>query len=255
MIMSVSDRYIRLFDLVKYREIQPITDGIKKRNANPTEVINLIQRAMNVVQSSEFEKHNGRNHIFIAELEDGLEIMQEKSLLDWRYHTSSDKLNVIISSICCPRYQSSPEYKEYQKADAGTVINYAGCYPHLDCFNRDLYEMLTNGRAEVLPNDIGESAEWIFTRQELTQLAVMVKQDLVTLSQPNFTLYMIIKGNFFVRASTSFLKDEEIKAGYSILPATELTSMFLEFYSELDCLLEEAITNPGYTIINEVCIR
>jgi hypothetical protein len=251
--MSVPDRYIRLFDLAKYREIQPITDGIKERNADPTEVINLIQRAMNVVQSSEFEKHNGRNHIFIAELEDGLEIMQEKSLLEWRCHTSSDKLNVIILSICCPRYQAFPEYKEYKEADAGTSINYIGCYSHLYYFSKDLYEMLANGRAEFLPNDTGDSAEWIFARQELAELAVMVKQDLVTLSQPNFTLYMIIDKTSFVRASASFMEDEEIKAGYSIFPATELTSMFLEFYSELDCLLEEAIANPDYTIINEAC--
>jgi hypothetical protein len=250
--MSVPDRYIRLFDLAKYREIQPITDGIKQRNADSTGVINLIQRAMNVVQSSEFEKYNGRDHIFMIELEDALEIMQEKSLSDWHYYTSSDKLNVIILSICCPRYQNSPEDKEYQKADAGTVINYVECYSHLYYFNRDLYEMLANRRAEFLPNDIGESAEWIFTRQELTELAVMVKQDLVTLSQPDFTLYMIINKTSFVRVSASFLKDEEIEAGYSIFPATEITSMFLEFYSELDCLLEEAIANSDYTIINEI---
>jgi hypothetical protein len=81
--MSVPDRYIRLFDLAKYREIQPITDGTKQRNADSTGVINLIQRAMNVVQSSEFEKYNGRDHIFMIELEDALEIMQEKSLSDW----------------------------------------------------------------------------------------------------------------------------------------------------------------------------
>jgi hypothetical protein len=75
---------------------------------------------------------------------------------------------------------------------------------------------------------------------------------LVTLSQPNFTLYMIIDRTSFVRASASFMEDEEVDAGYSIFPAAELTSMFLEFYSELDCLLEEAIANSDYTIINEI---
>jgi hypothetical protein len=249
--MSVPDRYIRLFDLAKYREIQPITDGIKEKNADLKEVIGLLERATNIVQGSEFKKYNGCD-IFITGLEDGLEMMQEGGLLNWLPPRGSDKLNIIILSICCPRYQHAPEYKEYKKADAGTVINYVGCYSHLYYFNRDLYEMLTNGRAEFLPNDIGESAEWIFTRQELTELAVMVKQDLVTLSQPNFTLYMIIDRTSFVRASASFMEDEEVEAGYSIFPATELTSMFLEFYSELDCLLEEAIANPDYTIINEI---
>jgi hypothetical protein len=253
--MSASERYIRLFDLAKYREIQPITDGIKEKSADLKEVIGLLEKAINIVQSSEFKKHNGRDGVLIIDLEEGLEITQEGSLINWLPPRGLDKLNAIILSICCPRYQAFPEYKEYKEADAGTAINYAVCYSHLDCFNRDLYEMLTNGRAEVLPNDINETAEWVFTRQELAELAVMVKQDLVTLSQPNFTLYMIIKGNFFIRASASFLTDEEIEAGYSIFPAIELTSMFLKFYSELDCLLEEAIANPDYTIINEVCIR
>jgi hypothetical protein len=253
--MSVSERYVRLFDLAKYREIQPITDGIKEKSADPKKVIELLERAMDIVQSSEFKKHNGRDGVFIIDLEEGLEITQEGSLMNWLPPRGLDKLNAIILSICCPRYQAFPEYKEYKEADAGTAINYAGCYSHLDCFNRDLYEMLANGRAELLPNDIDETAEWIFTRQELAELSVMVKQDLVTLSQPNFTLYIIIDGTSFVRASTSFMNDEEIEAGYSIFPSTELTSMFLEFYSELDCLLEEAIANPDYTIINEARVR
>jgi hypothetical protein len=250
--MSVSERYVRLFDLAKYREIQPITDGIKEKSADPKKVIGLLEKAMNIVQSSEFKKHNGSDGVLIIDLEEGLEIMQEGSLMNWLPPRGLDKLNAIILSICCPRYQAFPQYKESKEADARTAINYAGCYPHLYHVNRDLYEMLANGRAELLPNDIDESAEWIFTRQELAELAAMVKQNLVTLSQPNFTLYMIIDRTSFVRASASFMEDEEVEAGYSIFPATELTSMFLEFYSELDCLLEEAIANPDYTIINEV---
>jgi hypothetical protein len=102
--MSVPDRYIRLFDLAKYREIQPITDGIKEKNADLKEVIGLLERATNIVQGSEFKKYNGCD-IFITGLEDGLEMMQEGGLLNWLPPRGSDKLNIIILSICCPRYQ------------------------------------------------------------------------------------------------------------------------------------------------------
>jgi hypothetical protein len=188
--MSIPNRYIRLFDLAKYREIQPVTDGIDKRNVDPGKVIDLIKRAMDIAQSSDFKKYNSEITIDFAtfELQEALEIMQEKSILDW-YSYGSDKLNQIISLICCPRYQSSPNFDE---TDSDAVINYISCYLHLENFNKKLYEMLAYRRSETLPSDDNdEAAAWVFSRQELMELSIMVKQDLDTLSQPNGVLYEI----------------------------------------------------------------
>jgi hypothetical protein len=262
--MSAPSRYIRLFDLAKYREIQPITDRINERNVDldPEKVIGLIKRAIDVAQSSDFKKYNSEFIVrsFISEIEEGLEVMQEGSILDWDSH-GTDKLNTIISLVCCPKYQFLPVDSGDHKPDAFTVIDYtAFCYSNIEPFNRRLYKMLNDGRSEILPSDNrDEAAAWVFTRQELTELAIMVKQDLADLSQPDCVLYKIYEGDYYIDGRDYYMKTfsaspRELGKENEIIPVKGIQATLIELYVKLDHITKKALLNPNHTIINEAFI-
>lgn len=56
--MGSSVCYLRLFDVEKYREIQPITDGIISRTAKADDVISLLKAAKEVTESEDFIMYN-----------------------------------------------------------------------------------------------------------------------------------------------------------------------------------------------------
>jgi hypothetical protein len=52
--MSAPEYYLRLFDVKKYREIQPIIEGIVRHDVEADRVISLIKTAQQVVQTDDF---------------------------------------------------------------------------------------------------------------------------------------------------------------------------------------------------------
>jgi hypothetical protein len=233
--MSPPERYIRLFDLSKYREIQPVVDQINEKNIYSGNIdfektISLIKMAMDIGESDEIRRYN-RDNPFASELRDGLEILQEKRLEDWYLYGGEDKLNAIISLICCPGYQA---YTSNGEMDSDTTISYLEYYPYLDTLSIKIYETLDYGGSEMLPSDIADAgAVWILTRQELVELAPIVKQDLAVLSHPP-------------------LRIKDLREGENFVPSPEMQAKLMNFYSRFDRILESAISNPNYTIIKEL---
>jgi hypothetical protein len=233
--MSPPERYLRLFDLSKYREIQPIVDQINEKNIYSGNIdfektISLIKMAMDIGEGDEIRRYN-RGNPFASELRDGLEILQERRLEDWYLYGGEDKLNAIISLICCPGYQACT----FNGAtDSDTTVSYMECYPELYELSIRLYELLDYGGSETLPSDIADAgAVWILTRQELAELAPIVKQNLAVLYHSSPQIKNSRKGGDFVR-----------------LP--EVQTELVNFYSKFDRVLETAISNPNYTIIKEL---
>jgi stress response protein SCP2 len=56
--MSPPPRYLRLFDVQKYREIQPVIEGIDRRNADAEDVIFLLKAAKEVAETNDFIIYN-----------------------------------------------------------------------------------------------------------------------------------------------------------------------------------------------------
>ena len=82
-----SHHRLRLFDLEKYREIQPIIEGISKRDTSVEveRVISMIKSAENIVRSDDFKKYNP-DYIYedyAEDLHDVLDILENNSLQIW----------------------------------------------------------------------------------------------------------------------------------------------------------------------------
>jgi hypothetical protein len=233
--MSPPERYIRLFDLSKYREIQPVVDQINEKNIYSGNIdfektISLIKMAMDIGESDEIRRYN-RDNPFASELRDGLEILQERRLEDWYLYGGEDKLNAIISLICCPGYQF---YTDNRETDSDTTVSYVECYPDLYELSIRLYELLDYGGSETLPSDIADAgAVWILTRQELAELAPIVKQNLAVLSHSPPQIKNSRKRGDFVRSP-------------------EVQTELMNFHSKFDRVLETAVSNPNYTVIKEL---
>ncbi len=237
--MSRPERYIRLFDLSKYREIQPVVEQINGKNIYSGNIdfektIDLVKTAIDIAESDEFSRYNKRYNnanAFDSELQSALSILQERRLADWYLYGGEDKLNVIISLICCPGYQSCTFNRE---TDSDTTVSYAECYPDLYQLSIKLYEMLDYGGSETLPSDIADAgAVWILTRQELAELAPMVEQNLAVLSH-----------------SLPQIKNSRERRNFVASP--EVQARLMNFYSKFNRILESAISNPNYTIVKEL---
>ncbi len=78
--------YLRIFNLDKYQEIEPIINTIHGRNADPDEVYCLIQQAMNIA-TDEFRQSNqidnNLHEYYIYCLEKALNSIQAGNLLEW----------------------------------------------------------------------------------------------------------------------------------------------------------------------------
>jgi flagellin-specific chaperone FliS len=263
--MSPPDRYLRLFDLKKYREIQPITEGINQRDVDTEQAISLINRAVSVVKTENFKKYNDKNKInFVTtELQEGLDILQEGRLSEqsaWYdcHNHGGDKLNTIITLICCPSYQSS----EYSKQTSDATLSYLDYYGYLNSFNKDLYNILEINRCSIdsipllesLPSDSGNADTWIFDRQGFIELNQIVSQDISALSQLNSILYEISNSRWHInfKVLPKSLNPRDLDEGYEAIPQPEIQSKLLKFYTKFNNLLELANANSDYTIINEV---
>jgi hypothetical protein len=225
--MSPSARYLRLFDLEKYREIQPIVEGITKRDVDSDRVNSLVKRVLSIVGSDNYKKYNSpdRFYYYDVEFQEMVEAVREGHLLPWldsMKHSGTDLTQQIILAICCPRYQYSTYNVEIL---SGTTFEYAdGRYcVYYGLNNEALVELLSFPDAmEMLPNEDRETYRGIFDRQQLAELTDLVEEALLELSR-------------------------------SVHTPTERPHYleFVKFYTDFSKLLKLANSQPNYTILNE----
>jgi hypothetical protein len=229
--MDNPSRHIRLFDVQKYREIQPVIEGIKNRDAKVEEVVPLLEAAKNIAETEDFIKYNGDE--IMAEssyLQNTILKIQTSGISSWfnaldkGQNRGYDITEIIFSFICCPDYQYSTNRSTYT---SGTTINYEDVYFSSNVCDLGLFDLLNSSDyAERLPTDLEEFwvISTIFSPAQLKEINRVVKQDNLNLSK---------------------LKLSSDKSEYT------WQKKYLEFYTNFNFLLKRVNSHPKYTLLNE----
>jgi hypothetical protein len=223
--MNPCERYLRLFDLKKYREIQPVIDSIASRNVDCQQVIPLVREAMKVVESDDFEKYNDPDMKEVCDEEFGelLEVLGKEELLSWIDTNSCNiqTLRRLIFLICCPRFREVL----FHGMDSGTTIGYIDILNEVEICPLDSLDWLgVFDSIEEIPVGDEETALYIYSRKQLIKIDKVVSQDIITLSELGGSL------------SKEF-SDKRLA--------------FLGFYNGFKKMIDLATHDPNYTILNE----
>lgn len=228
--MDMPARQLRLFDIKKYREIQPTIEGIAKRSASAEQVISSLEAALDVAKSEDFRNHNSPNDpkIYTATFQDILDIVQKSgvskwfAMLDQKIYGGVDILQELFLFICCPKFQRSTDEAP---VISDTTIEYEDFYYGLELCDLYLLEMLSfSYPGEKLPVEMkGEGiASSVFSQQQLKLLTEVAAEDTIVLSE----------------LECSSNEDRKRKKNY------------LKFYKSFNHLLKLANSRSVYTILN-----
>jgi hypothetical protein len=219
------ERYLRLFNLKKYREIQPVIDSIAYRNVDCQQVIPLVEAAWEISKLDDFVKYNDPDmrEVHDEDFGDLLKVLQKEELLSWLDAKSNriQALRNVVFLICCPKYRESL----FDGEDAGTTIGYIDTITEIQvCPLNSLDWIGILDSIERIPVGDVETSLHIYSRKQLMEMDRDVSLDLFTLSQ----------------------LDEGSSKGYS-----DKRLAFLEFYNDFKKIINLAMCNPDYTILNE----
>jgi hypothetical protein len=234
---TISYRYLRLFDLEKYREIQPIIEGIAKRDAEleAEQVISLVKTAASVLQTEDFKEYNDEECLedntlemdeILSSIEEG-DILKMFAFLDKRKKTCVyDALRIMVFLICCPKYQEEVAGRE-PKQNSGTTIEYSDIYcwrNHSE--NLNVFRMLeypgVDSRNEKIPIESDGTGDFvsILSQPQIEELQQVLVPDIL----------MLLK--------------------FDISP--DMQEEYLKFYDDFNFLLKLANVQDEYTIVNVV---
>jgi hypothetical protein len=88
--------YIRVFDLERYREIQPIVESIYGKSADPDLVTALIRESIDKIETDEFKKYHEEwiQESYSDNLQSALKLVQSGRLSEWHiYDGSTEELD------------------------------------------------------------------------------------------------------------------------------------------------------------------
>jgi hypothetical protein len=231
---TISYHYLRLFDLEKYREIQPIIEGIAKRDIKleVEQVISLVKAAASVLQTKDFKEYNDEECLednilemdeILSSIEEG-DILKMFTFLDKRKDPCVyDALRLMVFLICCPKYQEEVAGREPEQ-NSGTTIEYSDIYwwrNHSE--NLNVFRLLNyTGKESHYENILIESEGYvsIFNQQQIEEL---------------------------YQAS---IPDIPMIAEFDISP--DMREEYLKFYDDLNFLLKLVNIQDEYTIVNVV---
>ncbi len=222
--MNPCERYLRLFDLKKYREIQPIIDSIAYRNVDCQQVIPLVEAAWAISKLDDFVKYNDPDMREVHDEEFGklLKVLKTEELLSW-LDASAYRIQIlrnVVFLICCPKYRELL----FDGEDAGTTIGYIDIINEVEICPLDSLDWLVNLDLieEILVGD-DETALYVYSRKQIIEMNKQVSQDILALSQ--------LGG---------------LSKEYSDKKLT-----FQAFYNDFKKMIDFAMCNPDYTILNQ----
>jgi hypothetical protein len=187
--MKILPRCIRLFDVQKYREIQPIIEGIARRDASAKDVIYLLKAAKEVTESNDFIMYNDQDEGYSEEMQERIDLIQDFGITTW-YNALDrgdsggyDAVCQIYSYLCCPKYQMSA-YLDLAISDM-TVEYEMICRGYYIC---DLYlpSLLSSDFSTVERLPRGPKSDdilSIFSREQFPELIRAAEIDISNLSQ------------------------------------------------------------------------
>jgi hypothetical protein len=229
--MDNPSRYIRLFDVEKYREIQPIIEGIKNRCAKAEDVIPVLEAARKIAETDDFIKYNDdETRIEAKYLQLTIVTIQVSGISKWFDALDKgeifgrDILHRVYRFICCPKYQWATLGMPFI---TGTTIEYEDVYFSRNVCDLGLFDLLdSSDYAERLPMDVKKFGiiTTIFNRDELEEITEIVEED-------NFNL-----------SKLELSSDRE---------EYRWQKEYLEFYDNFNRLLKIVNSHPKYTLLNE----
>jgi hypothetical protein len=233
--MKNPPRYLRLFDVQKYREIQPVIEGIVRRDANAKDVISLLKAAKEVAETDEYKKYNGSDpdQSYAEEMQESVDIIQKSGIKAWFDELNQDQgilsgcdiVYQLYSYICCPKYQWSV-YLDLAISDM--TVEYETLYYGCMFFDLRLPHMLSYEYlpVEELPQERKGEGTRVSTinRDQFAELAEAADTDFFNLLQLDCKSY------------TDTVKTRE---------------ECLEIYKRFDYLFGVANSNTNYTFFME----
>jgi hypothetical protein len=229
--MSTIECRLMLFDVNKYREIQPVIEGIINRDIAIDRVVSLFEAARKVVCTDDFKKYNP-DWIYEDEykdLGDDLEMLRNNDISIWyaeldRYNYF-DTLESITQYICCPKYQFNPKNRQPEEI-SGTTVDCSHFLWNYQIYYSELEHSLrfSNDRIEKISFRSGSDGIYFYDRKCLTEFTQAAIEDIDTIS----------------RLDTN---TNEYDPG--------IIEKHLKFYDEFNFLLKLANISENYTLLRQ----
>ncbi len=222
--MSPNPYFFMLFDLKRYREIEPVINDVLNQSVNADKLKPLLQEAVNIIESDEFKKYNDKStkDEFWA-FQSMINLINEGRFIEW-IEKEYDEINEeypeniafdLITILCCPKYQLFC-YEELPQSE--TTIDYI--YTMDSFFGDDIYSILEKTGVEKLPYKRGAC---FFNTRQLAKFSKIISDDYELLRDPE----------------NSF---EDL----------ERQLKMVDFYERIINLLK--LTSPSLTILNYFCL-
>ncbi len=236
--------YLRLFDIEKYRRIQPIIEKIEARNASVTEATHLLDEAFSIAGTEEFEKYNNEGEYGMYTyrvLERIKDLIQEGRLSELPDIESDDMLQAIIFVICCPRYQASSSIHVKEISD--TYADYTDISGYMYAFNEEFRDILDVYEDSMYPLEIipSDTRMGVFNKEQLAKIQLIVSENIVTLSHKKYDHLKKIYKESGGRLGGNPSNMADVRSHINLW----------NFHREFDNVLKLANSQSYYTVINE----
>jgi hypothetical protein len=261
--MSPLPYFFRVFDLKKYREIEPVINGMLDSSVDATQLKVLLKEANSIIEGDDFKKYNDeftRCEYDIFQLM--INLIDENKFEEWK-STKYDSLDEyypervaahLLEVLCCPRFQSFCSKDVPQSETTFEYISFTDSFYSPYSPGTDIYDILEQTGTESLPFKRGL---YVFNRSQLAKFVKIISDDYELLRDPENTLYEVYRknsngqGNYLglkLFSSNSFIS-EELGEEYYILPDVSRQSEITDFYEKVVNFLTRV--KPGFTILND----
>jgi hypothetical protein len=237
----------RLFDIEKYRSIQSIVEKIKDRKASMSEAIFLVNKALSIAETDEFNEYNNEGeygNLTNRILGRAKDLIQEGRLVELPDVESDDMLRTIILVICCPRFQLMTSIHVKEISDTCADYTDVGW---LDSLNEELVDILDIYEDDIFPLEIIPSnggRMGIFDREQLMKIRLIVSNNIAILSSKRYDHLRKIDES----------SEEGLGKGLLHMINARTYLNLLDFHNKFYTVLELASLESDYTVISEYLV-
>jgi hypothetical protein len=263
--MSPDPYFFRIFNLKKYREIEPAIIDILNSNVDAERLKVLLKEAINIIESDEFKKYNDKSMRFDYDVfQSMMNLIDENRFKEWtdkkddeweEYYPENVALH-LVEILCCPKYQL--HYSD-DLPQSEMTLEYMYGIGAFYSFEKDIHSILKETGTESLPFKRGLC---FFKPRQLAKFSKIISDDYELLRDPENTLYAIFKKKIYDQDSyfdqdTYIVSElfsrpptlEELGEKHYALPDPIRQCRMIDFHEKIINLLR--LTNPDLTIVND----
>jgi hypothetical protein len=237
----------RLFDIEKYRSIQPIIQRMLDRKASISEATCLVDKALSIAVTDEFDKYNNEGEYgnltqrILGRIQD---LIQEGRLAELPDIESDDMLRIIILVICCPRFQLMTSIHVKEISD--TCADYTDL-GWLDSLSEELIDILDIYEDDIFPLEripSNNGRMGVFDKEQLAKIRLVVSKNIIALSDKKYDHLKKIAKSSGVDLDKDLLHMIDVRTHLDLL----------NFHNKFYTILELANSQPCYTVISEYLV-